>query len=664
MPAASIHDDTAVDFVAAVTSDPWVLSTLRGGLVPQFHSSPPPYREPLNQSAMSRLPFVRAEVAKLLAAGKISQVSSQPRCCNPLSVAVRASNGDLRLVIDLSRHVNLYVTPRAVRMETLTFVSPWISPSSSFMAFDFKGMYHQLRVHPDFCTFFGFAIPNEEGGESYYVYNVLPFGFNDAVNIMYRLCAPVKNFVRSLSLKLGLYIDDGLFIHDCAVHIYDVFLYVVHLFRLAGWQFNWEKTSTVPLTSIRFLGLMLNAPSMTVSVPSDKLLLISSLLTNLFVQPSVPVKEFASVMGKISALRPALGLIVCYLTRICHHELGLVVVKEGWSARIFISSQIVRELSLLLKFVPRANGQPIIVHDSPFQLASLLPPFPNMDPCFVSDSSTHFSYVYDYYNDNVAFMFEFSPATRAGSSGLRELEAVTQGLRHLDLSLFAGRTVSWVTDSLCVYHWLRKGSRIVSVQTALLDIKTLEFEFNFNLCCSWSSRSHPAIQFADAGSRLGRSTDEWSIDVKSRLFICRLFGLSPTLDCFASYLNAVCTQFYSCMPMQGSLGVDFFVQNPPPGAILWCCPPPSLAAKCFLRLLFLRNSAVLVVPVWHSANFWPLIVHGNYFHPRVHFCHLFYPQFSAVTDCVFSRPHSFGMLAVKVLPSERFSPIKVPFCLM
>jgi hypothetical protein len=64
------------------------------------------YRERNNQSARNEMPFVRSEVARLLADGQTVESKTPVLCTNPLSVAFKVNtDGSIkkRLVIDLSR---------------------------------------------------------------------------------------------------------------------------------------------------------------------------------------------------------------------------------------------------------------------------------------------------------------------------------------------------------------------------------------------------------------------------------------------------------------------------------------------------------------------------------------------------------------------------------
>jgi hypothetical protein len=72
------------------------------------------YREKNNKSARGESSYIRGEVARLVAEGKVIKVADPPRCTNPLSVAYKINaDGSVkkRLVIDLSRWVNKFVVP-------------------------------------------------------------------------------------------------------------------------------------------------------------------------------------------------------------------------------------------------------------------------------------------------------------------------------------------------------------------------------------------------------------------------------------------------------------------------------------------------------------------------------------------------------------------------
>ena len=74
-------------------------------LIP-LKSTPPTFFVKNNKSSIDNSAFVQESIKALLLKGCISEVSEIPKCCSPLTVAVR--NSKLRFVLDL-RHVNQFV---------------------------------------------------------------------------------------------------------------------------------------------------------------------------------------------------------------------------------------------------------------------------------------------------------------------------------------------------------------------------------------------------------------------------------------------------------------------------------------------------------------------------------------------------------------------------
>jgi hypothetical protein len=125
----------------------------------------------------------------------------------------------------------------------------------------------------------------------------------------------------------------------------------------------------------------------------------------------------------------------------------------------------------------------------------------------------------------------------------------------------------------------------------------------------------------------GQSTDEWSIQEESLQPILDRFGVQPTVDGFATAHNKKCGKFFSKGPQEGSAGVNFFSQQLSQEEVYLCCPPVHAAAHC-IRKLFRSTgiTAVLVVPYWTSAVYWPLLRAGTRFDNRVKDWYIWEPQ--------------------------------------
>jgi hypothetical protein len=112
-PVGHIHE--RADFwVEHLHPDPYVRGILDQGFkVPvDWDKIPESYEEADNESARKNYNFVQEEVARLVDSRQVVEWYAKPRCCNPLTVAIKClEDGSLKkgLVLDLSLCVNLAV---------------------------------------------------------------------------------------------------------------------------------------------------------------------------------------------------------------------------------------------------------------------------------------------------------------------------------------------------------------------------------------------------------------------------------------------------------------------------------------------------------------------------------------------------------------------------
>ncbi len=95
----------------------------------------------------------------------MEQLQAPAHCCNPLGVAVKydASADKLKYhrVLDLSRHINLFVKDRSIQLDDLHQVADILVPSDYMLAFVLKNQFFHVRSHPEARKYFGFAVPDE-----------------------------------------------------------------------------------------------------------------------------------------------------------------------------------------------------------------------------------------------------------------------------------------------------------------------------------------------------------------------------------------------------------------------------------------------------------------------------------------------------------------------
>ena len=137
-----------------------------------------------------------------------------------------------------------------------------------------------------------------------------------------------------------------------------------------------------------------------------------------------------------------------------------------------------------------------------------------------------------------------------------------------------------------------------------LAIKIFQFcaEHSIRLEVQWIPRTEN--EKADYISRL-IDFDDWKITHGLFLSLEELWG-PHTVDCFANYYTAKLPRFFSRFWNPGTSGIDFFAQELSSENCL-VVPPVSLVVRVIHYLSLQKAMATLVVPLWPSSSFWPLL---------------------------------------------------------
>jgi hypothetical protein len=108
------------------------------------------YREKNNKSSRTKMDFVCIKVARLVAAGQVVEIAKAPKVTNPLSVVFKVNpDGSIkkRLVIDLLRWVNNFVTPDVYRMSRFQDALNQSDQGNFQSVYDVSKAYHHIRLH-------------------------------------------------------------------------------------------------------------------------------------------------------------------------------------------------------------------------------------------------------------------------------------------------------------------------------------------------------------------------------------------------------------------------------------------------------------------------------------------------------------------------------------
>ena len=96
-----------------------------------------------------------------------------------------------RPCIDLSHHVNNFISPRPAKLDDFTDVEELIIPNDFMVALDLENQFFQIRLHPSMSKYLGFMVPDLDGTPMFFHFLVMPYGCKPAVAVvthMLKLC--------------------------------------------------------------------------------------------------------------------------------------------------------------------------------------------------------------------------------------------------------------------------------------------------------------------------------------------------------------------------------------------------------------------------------------------------------------------------------------------
>lgn len=160
-------------------------------------------------------------------------------------------------------------------------------------------------------------------------------------------------------------------------------------------------------------------------------------------------------------------------------------------------------------------------------------------------------------------------------------------------------------------------------------------------------------KYADLLSRQSQSDcDDWQISLE--LFSVLNAKWGPfTVDRFASDYNAKCARFNSRSWVKGTEAVNSLTVDWA-GELNWLVPPPKLIISVIKKMLHDKARGLLVVPVWKSAPFWPLLYSNKAFASFVSGVHFFSKEHNILPGKGFNgvfteNKYSFHMMACLLL---------------
>ena len=131
---------------------------------------------------------------------------------------------------------------------------------------DLKDPYFSVPISQQHRKFLCFQFK-----DNLYQFNCLSFGLASAPWVFTITLKPVAALGRELGIRLVVYIDDILLMAETREKARDHASSLIYLFQCLGFTINSEKTILEPSQRLEFLGFTVDATSMELSLPTQKI---------------------------------------------------------------------------------------------------------------------------------------------------------------------------------------------------------------------------------------------------------------------------------------------------------------------------------------------------------------------------------------------------------
>lgn len=578
----------------------FVLGIIKNGYRLPFIRFPPSVCMRNHRSAFESMDFVTNSIQELIETNCVVESDLCPLVCSPLQVVTNAK-GKQRLVIDL-RYINQYLNQYKFKYEGLNVVASLFHQGDYMFTFDLKSGYHHVDINVDSWPYLGFSWQNLGERRRYFMFRVLPFGLSTACYVFTKLLRPLVKYWRSKGKRIVIYIDDGICASSTLQEAESDSAMVASDLDDAGFVLNVPKSKLSPHQVGDWLGFIVDLLSGCFRVPGEKIDRLKKSIASMLQVSRLPVRAVASIVGQIMSMSLALGPIARLRTRSMYTDINSC---PSWHSYLYLSRESLDELDFWCKNIVQYNGQPIWFKSGATRVV-------------YSDASDRGYGGYSVELGPEVAHGNWSKEEAIQSSTWRELKAVYQVLCSL-ASKLRGHTVKWYSDNQNVTRIVLAGSRKQHLQEGAMAIFEVCFQNGIKLEMEWVPRAQN--QLADYISRI-QDFDDWKID--PNLFLFFDFSWGPhTVDCFASSSNCQLARFHSRFWCPGTEAVDSFTVNWE-GETCWLAPPLYLICRALRHAETCKARGTLVVPMWKSAVFWPLLCPDGVH--LAHFIHAWYAQ--------------------------------------
>ena len=496
----------------------------------------------------------------------------------------------VRGCLDL-RPLNRHLRYEHFKMEGLHTVRDLLRRRDFMAKVDLSDYFFHLPIPLEHREYFRFMWQGKK-----YQCTAMPFGLAPAPRLATKILQPVIRHLRSMGVRLVVYIDDVLVLarsqEECLRHT-QLLVDTLHHF---GFGVHPDKIQAVPTRSIEFLGIQVNSALMQFRVPRHKIRDLRreiSAVRSKHETGELTLRLYSSLIGKFNAIRGAVQSAPLHIWPLLHLQNSVLRrSKKDWDSPMSLSLRALEELSWWHQEMADWSGLSII----PVRHSKVL----------TTDASSHGwggwwrRVGFKPRREDEARGF-FTREESRMSSNSRELHAVLYSMMAAAPRLRNSVVLVETDNSTTKAYVNHLGGRSKFLSSVAHRLWTVTNKYSITL----RAVHRPGVENrrADLLSRWKQDSTDLKLDPKFFRLAEKRWG-PHTVDLFATRLNHQLDRFVSWRPDPLAAAVDAF-QFPLSGENPWCFPPEALIPRLLGLLTRQRATVTLVAPQWQGKPWWP-----------------------------------------------------------
>ena len=567
-----------------ITDNPWVLQSVLGHRL-EWMKHPPTLSlaTPQRRVSLEEEAVLDKEVQDLLEKNAI-ELSSNWGFFSQLFTVPKKGGGQ-RPIINLKR-LNSFLDIKHFKMEGINTLRDILQERDWMGKLDLSDAYLTVPIHHKDRKYLKF----HWRGQSYQ-FKSLPFGLATAPRTFTKVLHPVVSHLRSMGIRLIIYLDNILILSQSAETLRAHMSTVAQKLESLGFRLNTSKCEWEPTQLIEFLGFLVDSLPMKLSLPESKVYHVQKECRSILGKRMATPRQLARLIGMLTASIPAVMQAPLHyraLQRLRNRSLK----NSGYDQQVKIDIESRQDLLWWIHHFPLHNGKYLTTKVA--------------DVVITSDAST-MGWGATYQNKHAGG--PWSRQERKAHINFLELKAAFLALK----SFVASRShmhILLLMDNITAISFINhKGGTHSKVLSDLaIQIWTWCIQRNITLC----AEHIPGIDNvgADRESRKQLGLAEWKLN--RQLFVKINAKWGPLdVDLFAARHNHQLQRYFSYGPDPEAEAIDALAQD-------WrnlkryAFPPFNLLGRCLKKIHQERvQVAVIIAPIWQSQSWYPALLEST-----------------------------------------------------